>query len=268
MNVKEYIESGIVELYAMNALTPEEKKEFERMSLLYPEISQELRSVEDSLEQYARSNAVNPRPQLRSRIMEGLQKATGGATVGPTRKENEETPQTLTYKYMIAASLAALVISTFASWFFYSRWNDAEDRYSALLNEKNELAINFNVVKATYDETLANLLIIRDELSSVITLQSTDTAHHYQARVYWNKFNRHAYIDVLSLPDPGEDHQYQLWALVQGNPVDAGVFLTGLQSIQRVKDVEEADTWAVTLEPRGGSEKPTLSQLYLLAKNG
>ena len=32
MNVKEYISSGIIELYAMNALSPQEKKEVEQMA--------------------------------------------------------------------------------------------------------------------------------------------------------------------------------------------------------------------------------------------
>ena len=51
MNVNEYIASGIVELYAMNALSSEEKMEFERVMLLYPEIASELRKAEHALEE-------------------------------------------------------------------------------------------------------------------------------------------------------------------------------------------------------------------------
>ena len=174
MNVSEYIASGIIELYAMNALSPEEKKEFDRMMLLYPEIAEELRKTELALEVYAISHSVNPRPHLRQRIMEELQSKGKEINSKANSKVNQEN-HSLTYKYMIAASLAALVVSTFASWFFYSRWNEAEERYTSLLNEKNELAQNYNLVKSSYDEMVVNLVVMRDESSNVIVLNSTDT---------------------------------------------------------------------------------------------
>ena len=267
MNVIEYIASGIVELYAMNALSPEEKKEFERLMLLYPEIGAELRKTEQALEEYAVSHSINPRPNLRQRIMEDIQEKGKEIKIKSKGKANQEN-YTLTYKYMIAASLAALVVSTFASWFFYSRWNEAEERFTSLLNEKNELAQNYNLVKASFEETVANLVVMRDESSNVIILNSTDSTHHYQARVYWSKYTHRSFLDVLSLPSPGEGKQYQLWALVGGKPVDAGVFLISGQSVQHMKDIVQADVWAVTLEPKGGSLAPTLNQMYLISKSG
>jgi len=266
MNVKEYISSGIVELYAMNALSPEDKKEFEQMGLLYPEVGEELRKVEKKLEGYALSHPLNPRPILREKILSNLIKNGDSVKEAPPKKDIDDGDHSLTYKYLIAASLAALVISTFASWFFYTRWNDAEERYTTLLKEKNDLAVNFNVVKATYDETLANLLIIRDELSEVYSLHSTDTAHNYQARVYWNKFNLHTYIDVLSLPVPPEGMQYQLWAFVKWKSFDAGTLHSETRSIERAKDIANADSWMITLEPKGGSPTPTMDRVYLKNK--
>ena len=264
MNVNEYIASGIVELYAMNALSPEEKKEFERLMILYPEIGMELRNTEHALENYTSAQTLNPRPALRERIMNEVKNDAN--KVIPIYKNKSGQDYTLSYKYLIAACLAALVVSTFASWFFYSRWDEAEVRYTSLLNEKNELADNYNLVKATYDVTLANLIVMRDESMNVVVLNSTDTTKHYQARVYWNNQTQRSYIDVLSMPSPGEGKQFQLWALVGGKPVDAGVFVTGQEGIQRVKDVVNADLWAVTLEPKGGSLSPTLDQMYLISK--
>ncbi len=264
MNVNEYIGSGIIELYAMNALSPEEKKEFERLMVLYPELSIELNKTEDALKEYAANHSKNPRPELRQRIMDEINEK--GKEINIKSNVNREN-YSLTYKYMIAASLAALVVSTFASWFFYSRWNEAEERYTILLNEKNELAQNYNLVKTTYDETVTNLIIMRDESSKVFVLNATDSTKRFQARVYWSKYTNHAFLDVLSLPTPEDGKQYQLWAIIDGKPVDAGVFITGTQRVQRMKDINQADIWAVTLEPKGGSASPTLSQMYLISKN-
>lgn len=266
MNVNEYIASGVVDLYAMNALSGDEKKEFDRLMVLYPEIALELRKTEEMIESFAMSHAINPRPQLRSEILKNIESAGGfkkEARVIPIK-----TDHSLAYKYLIAACLAALVVSTFASWFFYTRWDEAEERYTSLLNEKNELAENYNFVKATYDATVENLVVMRDENANIITLHATDSTRRYMARVYWNKSNQHSYIDVLSLPAPGEGKQFELWALVGGKPVDAGVFAIDGTGPQRVKDITAADMWAVTLEPKGGSVSPTMDQMYLISKAG
>lgn len=264
MDIKEYINSGVVEMYAMHAISPQEKTEFEQKLLLYPELKKELQKVQESLDDYAESHAVNPRPELRAKILESIETTSSKkpkAKVVPIRENNS-----LTYKYMIAACLAALVVSTFASWFFYSRWNEAEDRYSSLLNDKNQLAQNYNLVKNEYDRNVNDLIVMRDQQARVIQLFSTDTAKNYEARIYWNKNTQQAYIDILDLPVPDEGKQYQLWALVGGKPVDAGVFEL-VSGIQKVKDIPEADAWAVTLEPKGGSVSPTLEKMYLLGKN-
>lgn len=249
-------------MYAMHALNPQEKAEFEQKLLLYPELKKELQKVQESLDDYSESHASNPRPELRAKILQSIEpEVAKKSKVLPIRENNS-----LTYKYLIAACLAALVVSTFASWFFYSRWNEAEDRYSALLNDKNQLAKNYNLVKNEYDRNVNDLIVMRDQQSKVIQLFSTDTTKNFEARIYWNKNSHESYIDVLALPIPDEGKQYQLWALVGGKPIDAGVFEITLSGIQRVKDIPAADAWAVTLEPKGGSVSPTLDQMYLLGK--
>jgi anti-sigma-K factor RskA len=267
MDIKDYISSGIVELYAMNALSPEDKKEFEQKLLMYSELVAELKKVQHGLENYAIAHARNPRPHLRAELLEKVYGTLSKEMKSPNVIPTDPAMHSLTYKYLIAASLAALVISTFASWFFYKSWNEAEERYTSLLKDKNELARNYNMVKNTFDQTVTELVIMRDENARIITLQSTDTSKNYVARVYWNQQSGQSFIDVLSLPEPGEGNQYQLWALVGGKPVDAGVFETGLNGIQQVKNVTAADMWAVTLEPEGGSVSPTLDKMYLISKS-
>lgn len=267
MNISEYLSSGIVELYAMNALSSEEKTEFERLLVLYPEIEVELSRTEKFLENYAHIHALNPGPGLRPKIINSVgfeSKESKDSVVKKQFKNNY--PQLLTYKYMIAASLAALVVSTFASWFFYMRWDESEANYSKLLSEKNELLQNFNLVKSAYDETVSGLVIMRDENANVHTLKPADTTLHYQARVYCNEQTKRTYIDVLLIPEPADGKQYQLWAQSNGKIIDAGVFSARTPGIQRMKDVPGAESWFVTIEPQGGSFNPTSEQKFLVSK--
>lgn len=67
--VKDYIESGILELYVMGNTTPEETAEVEQMMLLHREVSAEVEDISIALEQYAKANAIEPDPTLRPFVM-------------------------------------------------------------------------------------------------------------------------------------------------------------------------------------------------------
>jgi anti-sigma-K factor RskA len=263
MDVKEYISSGVLELYAMGALSSAEMNEVEKMCASHAEVADELARVQDALNNYSSAHARNPRPEVRAALMEKISSGSGRGKVVQLRSPHE-----LTYKYLIAACIASLIISTFASVFFYQKWSEAEDRYVAIVNERNVMAQNLNLVKYDFDKVNHDITVMRDPAITTITLKATDSTKYYMAHVFWNKYTRQTFIDVSDLPTPPEGKQYQLWALVSGQPVDAGVFeMTTDSGMQKVKPVQNADMWAVTMEPKGGSVSPTMDQMYLISKS-
>ena len=265
MDINEYIASGVVEMYNLGALEEAEKTEFEQRVLMYPELARELSMVQVAMSSYAKAFAINPRPELRSEILKATLNATDSKRINKNNVSNGK-DHSLTYKYLIAASLAALAISTFASWFFYSRWEDSEERFSELLSEKNQLAQNYNLVKSGFDKTVYDMLVMRDENSQVINLQPKDTSLNFKARIYWNKLSREIFLDVIKLPEPNPEQEYQLWAVLNNEPLDAGSFnaheFTGLQ---RMKEINAAEYWLVTLESKDSLNGPTLDRTILVS---
>ncbi|MGB3617133.1 MAG: anti-sigma factor, partial [Catalinimonas sp.] len=77
-----------------------------------------------------------------------------------------------------------------------------------------------------------------------------------------------AYLQVVDLPVPPAGKQYQLWGIAGGQPVSMGVFNlpTGGAELQAVAAVPNAQAYAVTLEPTGGSPTPTLDQMYVMGE--
>jgi anti-sigma-K factor RskA len=58
-----------------------------------------------------------------------------------------------------------------------------------------------------------------------------------------------------------------LWAMVNGKPVDLGVFDAQNQPkklLLAMKEVGDAQAFAVTLEKRGGSASPTMEKMVVL----
>ena len=70
MNIEEYISSGILEEYALGALSSEEMMEVEAMMAKYPEIKDELNNIELAFEDMAMATAQTPKRNLKSSILD------------------------------------------------------------------------------------------------------------------------------------------------------------------------------------------------------
>ena len=83
-SIEEIIESGLLELYVVGDLSDQESTMIEAKLLEFPVLKKELLAIEESLEQYAFANAVDPDPTLK-----GMTIAVANYT---SRLENGETP--------------------------------------------------------------------------------------------------------------------------------------------------------------------------------
>jgi mannose-6-phosphate isomerase-like protein (cupin superfamily) len=72
LNLQPYIDSGILELYALDALPDDEKKGVERMLTTYPQLKEELTAIELALENYAVSREITPPNYLEELVIESL----------------------------------------------------------------------------------------------------------------------------------------------------------------------------------------------------
>jgi anti-sigma-K factor RskA len=85
------------------------------------------------------------------------------------------------------------------------------------------------------------------------------------ATVYWNKETRMAYFHRLALPIEPIDRQYQLWAIVNGKPKSLGMVSLQKSIVwQELERIAEVQAFAITLEPMGGSESPTMENMMVI----
>ena len=67
--VKEYIESGILEMYVLGEISPEDAKKVERMAEAHEEIRKEIEEIHTALRFYAEESAVAPHPTMKPFVM-------------------------------------------------------------------------------------------------------------------------------------------------------------------------------------------------------
>ena len=128
-NVQAYIESGILELYVLGNLTPEEKLQVEGMMSAHQTVRAEVDEIERALEVYAHKNAVEPADDKRTRILNSLITNLADDNSFKSGKVLEDNIIALPrannfYKYAFAASLALLIGATTALYMYITSWSN------------------------------------------------------------------------------------------------------------------------------------------------
>nr|WP_246559013.1 anti-sigma factor [Hymenobacter piscis] len=167
-------------------------------------------------------------------------------------------------RWMIAASVALLVLSGLGNYLLYNRLKETEANLQVAQTEQSRYAAT---QKAALNERDQQLAVLRNEAFQPVDLKGTPKAPEALARVYYNARTKAVYVDVRNLPALPEGKQYQLWALDNGKPVDAGMLADATasgDSIQQMKNIASAQAFAMTVEDIGGVESPTMSTLTVI----
>ena len=77
---------------------------------------------------------------------------------------------------------------------------------------------------------------------------------------YVNHINKSVMVNTAQLSELSEDQDYQMWADVDGEMIDMGV-IDLEQPLLAMSYIDDAESFNITIEPKGGSEHPTVSRL-------
>lgn len=254
MNIQDYISSGIIESYVLGQLSDKERSEVEAMATKHAEVKAEIELVEATLLKFA---SKNPPAGLKQKIQRQLD-----------LNENKIVPiyPTKNRTWLLVASFALLIGSSIYNIILMNKLKESEDQLAVVSSENEKFVRDFEAQSKSYGDMAQEMAILMNPENKKIMLKGMEIAPASMAAVFWNQTTQDVYINVNSLPMPTEDKQYQLWAIVDGKPVDAGVFVmtSDSSSLQKMKSISGAQAFAVTLEKKGGNPTPTMSAMYLM----
>jgi cell division protein FtsL len=253
----------LLELYAMRISSPEEVQIVEATLKQFPELKQELEDIELSLEEYAQLNAIQPPASAKEKIMsrvfaEGAKAENKNAPVIPIHKK---TTIPKLYKWIAAACIVLLIGSLIVNYSYYEKYHDTQQELHAA-QQKIEQQHKSNLAMSQ------DMDIVTNKYAEPVLLKGTPKAPDAVAKIFWMKNTGDVYINPTNLPQAPAGKQYQLWAIVDGKPVDGGMIVTekGTYHIQKMKSFGKAQAFAITLEKEGGSPTPTMSEMVVIAK--
>lgn len=268
MDVRAYIESGILEQYVLQSLGDQERREVECMSHIYPEIKTALSEITFSFENYLEVQKIEPPAELKDKIKAKLSKeSVNQIPAVRTQDPNKNSAKTIPFSGIQKWALAASLITAFSAAGLY-----LNERATVFNYQKDLIAINhkLNTQQDQLTQFENKWSTWQNPQSKFIVLSGLpQKALGSSVMVLWDSLNQTVHLDLVHLPKAPQGKQYQLWAIKAGVPVDLGVInLPSGDLLQPIamNPIDKAEAFAITLEKTGGSAAPTLEEMYVLGK--
>ncbi|MAL61316.1 MAG: anti-sigma factor [Flavobacteriaceae bacterium] len=256
--IEDIIESGTLELYVTGALSQREAMEVEDILEEYPEVKREVEKIEAALMNLSYDDSFT----IPNSVWEGVLNSIQGV-----RKLN--VPKKSTNWSMMTGWAAAIVFLLGIFWMLKEN-NTLENQVRVTSTQNAVLKGKVSTTEEALASSQELLDIIRSKDYREINLPgNVAVSPESYAKVYYNDKDKIAYIDARGLPTPPSGKVYQVWSLIMDplTPRSVGL-LDNYEStdtkVFKLENIPDPEAFGITLEPEGGSESPTLNQLYTL----
>ncbi len=266
MDKQQLIESGILELYVLGELSQSECNQIQHL-LDDDDVKQELQKIELNLEQIGRQEAIAPPVGVKRNIMEHLVSSAENVNdkssahkIHTSKNANSLTHQILRWKrnFQVAAVFAGLMSLAFG-WQLYKGIN--KDKIQSQLLEMQGQVEQLSASNTVITDQMA---YINHTYTTPIVLKGNVNAPESKAVVYWNPTVSEALLSTNGLPELPKGKEYQIWADIDGEMISMKVFNLK-QKLIKLPYMADAESLNVTIEPKGGSDHPTIEQLLVNA---
>ncbi|WP_109695631.1 hypothetical protein [Chitinophaga deserti] len=138
MDIRNYIDNGMVESYVLGLSSPDENAEMRKLLREYPELETERDEVERIIHKLLNEEAVQPPVALRSRALQPLDWADTNAEkeekkpnytfINIAPNQNQYITVHRVWKWIFIASFLLFKAFLFLAIFFYFKYRQVEDR--------------------------------------------------------------------------------------------------------------------------------------------
>jgi anti-sigma-K factor RskA len=176
--------------------------------------------------------------------------------------------------WVIAASLVIALTASLLSW--RAERKSYTGTIAELSQERDEMGsemteLNHDLLKKNVELGLINSVLDSPRLRVINLKGQGEVAQESSGKIYWDE-QQNKWVVSAKLPPAPEGKVYQLWFVTPDQKISAGLLQTDMNGQGlAMMDVPGAPgslaAAAITLEPAGGSEQPTLP-IYLMGQPG
>lgn len=290
MDIQAYIQSGILEAYALGALPAAEAAEVEALVATHPALRAELDALQESIRIYAEASRKTPSHDLEGRIWQAIERAgiAPDAQSSPAKTRVPESSPTrvvplpggerrhASSSFARAAGIALLVGSLALNGYLWNERKRAHERIARLEARREQQATFFASRLSVQDKQLRAYAMMKELMADpavrTVRLENLRPDAERATIVFQNMHTGSSYLAVQKLPPPPPGKQYQLWVMQHGTPKGLALLQSGADAtlpadIQLVPvTVSDGEAFAISIEDAGGALSPTMSQIVMMGK--
>lgn len=260
-----YIERALLEQYVLGLTSEKENKEIETYLAQNPSIAKEIRESQQLLEDFAMEYAIEPSKNLKGEVLRAVK-----SNAKATKKSNLQVAPKVTPQLKVSwiTGIAATLALGFGliTFLLYQQQSTFKNQITTLVNKVEKLE-NQNTKLVSHKRQIdQQFAVLKDINTNHIHLRGSSLSPKALIVVYWNEVDKNAYLNVVDLPEIPKDKSLQLWADVEGEMINMGVLEIDKSELIKVPYIPKAASLNITLEPKGGSKTPNVSQLYANGK--
>ena len=249
MDKKYILAHGILEQYVLGELSTSQQQQVEKALLTDAELQKRLYEVELSFEQLAFDNAMDVPPDVKLSLLGDISKSNVKNAIY----------QPFNRSYIaIAAAVAALF--SIGLIYMYSEMQSVKEQLQVVEQENQNLKNSMQTLNASLDETTKRYAVINNPETEKYVLRGNDRMPDATIIGYVNDVTKTVIVNTEKLPNLDDQHDYQMWADVEGVMINMGLLKEG-EDMLAMTYIENAESLNITIEPIGGSDHPNVAQL-------
>jgi hypothetical protein len=244
----DYISSGIIEQYVLGLCTQAEQTELNILRKQDPLVEEAILQFEIELEEKMMRHSFLPGVATDDKILLALQSFAPIEEVPVIPISNEVTKKVVKLSFAKIAAAASFLLLSVSAFYNYTQYKENKNQ-AALLTATKNLPTSL---------PLANFEILKNPTITPIAMMGQTYHSICRCTMFWDKSTGKAYVMIHHLMPSGDNHDYQLWATVNGKQVSVGMINDNIRD--RFVEVSgmpaDANEFTVTLEKNGGATVP------------
>lgn len=250
MDKKHILDNGLLEQYLLGELNAQDCKQIEQALASDTELKAQFDALEKDFEMLGLENAIEPPKGIKYQLIQDIREAKD--------TKNNKINSNLKFYLGIAASVAAL--SMLGGFWMHNELSDVKQQLQTVETEKTELNDKLNILNQQLENETALFATITHPDTEQYVLKGNTLMPDGKVVSYVNHSTKSVVINTERLPKLDDAHDYQMWADVEGEMINMGV-ITKDQNLMAMNYIDHAESLNITIEPAGGNDHPTVSQL-------
>ncbi|MDO1499970.1 anti-sigma factor [Winogradskyella maritima] len=250
---KRILDEGLLEQYALGHLNDKDQAQIEFAITNDAELKNALDEIEETIELVALENTQEPPKSIKDQLLQSTStKETKVVSIAPNPNN--------TYKTYLGIAVALATFLMLSNFWMYSEMQEANQNIEVVNEQNNQLIQDLKSLESQFEENNKWMAVLSDPNAETYVLKGNDTAPTAEIVSYINHDKKSVVINAKTLPELDDEHDYQMWADVDGVMIDMGIIPKG-EKLIAMTYIENSESLNVTIEPAGGNDHPTVERL-------